>query len=79
MAAIQFPSRHIRLIRLQIFRGQVMNEEKGDWCIVVLDGVEVRAKIVHKGRGKYRIIEDNKDGKYLTTIVDAEDIIRVEK
>jgi hypothetical protein len=29
-----------------------MNEGKGDWCIVSIDGNDIRVKIVHKGRGK---------------------------
>jgi hypothetical protein len=56
-----------------------MNKGKGDWCIVSINGIDVRMKIVHKSRGKYQIIEDNMNGKYLTTIIDAEDVIRVEK
>jgi hypothetical protein len=36
-------------------------------------------KIVHKSRGKYRVVEDSKDGKYINRIIDAGDVIRVEK
>jgi hypothetical protein len=57
---------------------KVMNTMKGDWSIVSIGGDNVRVKIVHKGRGKYRIVEDNMDGKYLTTIIDAEDVVRIE-
>ena len=58
-----------------------MNDDmaKGDWCIVSLDGGIFRAKLVHKNRGKFRIVDDNKDGKYIGRIVDAGDIIQVEK
>ena len=52
---------------------------QGDWCIVSLDGSIVRAKLVHKSRGKFRIVDDNKNGKYIGRIVDAGDIIQVEK
>jgi hypothetical protein len=31
-------------------------------------------KVKHVGSGKYRIIEDNGDGKYVGKIVDASDI-----
>jgi hypothetical protein len=58
-----------------------MNDEKkkyGDWCIVSIDGIVLRAKIVHRSRGKYRIVDDAKDGKYGDRIVDAEDIMQVE-
>jgi hypothetical protein len=60
-----------------------MNEEEerkygGDWCIVSIDGIVLRAKIVNKSRGKYRIVDDAKDGKYINRIVDAEDIMQEE-
>jgi len=53
-------------------------DKKGDWCIVSIDRVILRTKIVHKSRGKYRIVDDVKDGKYINRIVDAEDIMQVE-
>jgi hypothetical protein len=28
-------------------------------------------KIIHKSRGRYAIVEDSKDGKYITRIIDA--------
>ncbi|MGA8403403.1 MAG: hypothetical protein WB664_01185 [Nitrososphaeraceae archaeon] len=37
-------------------------------------GSNVRAKVKHVGSGKYRIIEDNGDGKYVGKVVDASDI-----
>jgi hypothetical protein len=60
-----------------------MNEEEerkygGDWYIVSIDGIVLRAKIVNKSRGKYRIVDDAKDGKYINRIVDAEDIMQEE-
>jgi hypothetical protein len=38
-----------------------------------------RAKIMHKNRGKYVIVEDSKDGKYINRVIDAGDIMQVEK
>jgi hypothetical protein len=35
--------------------------------------------IVHKSRGKYMIVEDSKDGKYVNRVIDAGDIMQVEK
>jgi hypothetical protein len=55
------------------------NLTKGDWCIISFDGGIVRAKLIHKSRGRFRIVDDNKDGKYIDRIVDAGDIIQVEK
>ena len=52
------------------------NLTKGDWCIISFDGGIVRAKLIHKSRGRFRIVDDNKDGKYIDRIVDAGDIIQ---
>ena len=54
-------------------------DKKGDWCIVSLDGAIIRARIIHKRGGKYNIVEDTKNGTYVDKIVDASDIIQVEK
>ena len=34
-------------------------DPSGDWAIIHIDGVITRAKIVHKSRGKYIIVEDS--------------------
>jgi hypothetical protein len=54
-------------------------DKKGDWCIVSLDGAIIRARIIHKRGGKYKIVEDTKNGIYVDKLVDASDIIQVEK
>jgi hypothetical protein len=54
-------------------------DKKGDWCIVSLDGTIIRARIIYKSRGKYKIVEDTKNGIYVDKIVDASDIIQIEK
>jgi hypothetical protein len=51
----------------------------GDWAITSIDGAVTRAKIVHKSRGKYIIVEDSKDGKHINRVIDAGDIMQVEK
>ena len=57
-----------------------MNEDKnGDWSVVSLDGAIIRVKISHTSRGKYKIIEDTKNGMYIDKIVDASDIVQIEK
>jgi hypothetical protein len=38
-----------------------------------------KKQLVHKSRGKYTIVDDATEGKYLDSTVDASDIIRVEK
>ena len=56
-----------------------MGSSDGDWAIISIDNVITRVKIVHKSRGKYIIVEDSKEGKYVNRIVDASDVIQVEK
>jgi hypothetical protein len=56
-----------------------MSFPNGDWAIISIDGAITRAKIAHKSRGKYTVIEDSKGGKYLNRVIDAGDIIQVEK
>jgi hypothetical protein len=46
------------------------------WCFVLIDGTGFEAKIVHKGRGKFKILNDEYGGKYDNKIVDASDVIR---
>ena len=46
------------------------------WVVLSLDEFKIEAKIIHKGRGKFEILEDNYRGKYIGNIVDASDVIR---
>ena len=46
------------------------------WCFVLIDGTRLEAEIVHKGRGKFKILNDEYGGKYDNKIVDASDVIR---
>jgi hypothetical protein len=57
---------------------KISKEEKmySCWCFLFVDEAELEAKIVHKGRGKFKILEDKYGGKYINKIVDASDIIR---
>lgn len=48
--------------------------DHSSWCVVDVDGHEVRARIAHKGRGKFKI-EDDIDGQYKGKVIDASDII----
>jgi hypothetical protein len=56
-----------------------MDFPQGDWAIVSIDGAITRVRIVHKSRGRYVIVEDSKDGKYINRVIDAGDILQVEK
>jgi hypothetical protein len=48
--------------------------DSSSWCTLLINGSKVRAKVKHVGSGKYRIVEDKDDGKYIGTVVDASDI-----
>ena len=50
------------------------NSDDSSWCNLLINGSKVMAKVKHVGSGKYRIIEDNGEGKYVSIIVDASDI-----
>jgi hypothetical protein len=50
------------------------SDENSSWCNLPFNGSNVRARVKHVGSGKYRIIEDKDDGKYVGTVVDASDI-----
>jgi hypothetical protein len=51
-------------------------EEHSCWCFLCIDHVTLEAKIIHKGRGKFKILNDEYGGKYNNKIVDASDVIR---
>jgi hypothetical protein len=46
------------------------------WAVLYIDRLKIEAKIIHKRRGKFEILEDNYRGKYIGDIVDASDVIR---
>jgi hypothetical protein len=46
------------------------------WCFLLIDGTRFEAKNLHKGRGKFKILDDEYGGKYNNKIVDASDVIR---
>lgn len=48
------------------------------WCLVDLDGSTIRACIIHIGRGKFRIVQDELRGKHAGRIVDASDVFSCE-
>jgi hypothetical protein len=50
-----------------------------DWAVITIDGAITRAKIVHKSRGRYVIVEDSKGGKYISRAIDAGDRRQIEQ
>lgn len=51
-------------------------EKYSCWSILFIDEVILEAKIIHKGRGKFKIVEDKYNSKYINNIIDASDVIR---
>ena len=57
-------------------RDRFMDEEACScWCIIFIDETNLEAKIVHTGRGKFKILNDGLGGKYTNRLVDASDVI----
>ena len=58
----------------------ILNEDEEEryscWCYIVINGIGFDAKIIHKGRGKFKILNDEYGGKYSNKIVDASDVVR---
>lgn len=51
-------------------------EKYSCWSVLFIDGLVIEAKIIHKGRGKFKIIEDNYKSKYVNKMVAASDVVR---
>ncbi|HEY7081182.1 MAG TPA: hypothetical protein VH500_15905 [Nitrososphaeraceae archaeon] len=50
-------------------------ESRCCWCLILLNDTRIIAKIMHIGRGKFKILNDKYDGKYVNETVDASDIL----
>jgi len=51
-------------------------ERRSCWSVLSINRVVMEAKIIHTRGGKFKILNDNREGKYVGTIVDASDVIR---
>ena len=77
-------SRSLSIFKIiaNVLRGHnlTVNKEEQEcyscWCYIVKDGARFEAKIIHKGRGKFKILNDEYGGKYSDKIIDASDVIR---
>jgi hypothetical protein len=76
----QASSEIINNISITIAADKLKKEEEEElhscWCFLLIDGTKFDAQIVHKGRGKFKILDDEYGGKYSNKIVDASDVIR---
>jgi hypothetical protein len=66
----------LRRYNLRENEQEVEQERYSCWCYIVIDGDRFEGKIIHKGRGKFKILADEYGGKYINKIVDASDVIR---
>ena len=57
-------------------RSSIVAEKYSCWCFLVIGKVVVEAKIIHKGRGKFKILNDKCSRKHVGKTVDASDVIR---
>jgi hypothetical protein len=62
--------------KLKKEEGEGEEERCSCWCFLLIDGTKFDAQIVHKGRGKFKILDDEYGGKYSNKTVDASDVIR---
>lgn len=50
-------------------------ENRCCWCLLLLDDTKLIAKILHIGRGKFKILDDEYGGKFVNETIDASDIL----
>lgn len=48
---------------------------EGHWCLATMEGREVKVKIRHVGRGRFKILEDEDGGKQVGKILDASELV----
>lgn len=51
-----------------------LEKDLSTWCKLSINETEVKAKIKHMSRGKFKILTDERGGQYANVIVDASDI-----
>jgi hypothetical protein len=52
-----------------------MDEQNGSNCLVLVDKQKIKATILHIGKGKFRILNDERNGEFVGRIIDASDVI----
>jgi hypothetical protein len=75
MVAVQTMKRYNATMTIVDMPEEEKEERHSYWCYIVIDGTGFDAKIVHTGRGKFKILNDQYGGKYNNKIVDASDVV----
>jgi hypothetical protein len=57
---------------------QADDDRRATWCRVEYSNQVFRAQLLHIGRGKFKILNDNQEGAFIGQIVDASDILNGE-
>ena len=55
------------------------DDDVRSWCIVQGSNNVFRAQIQHVGRGRFKIVNDNQERIHVGEIIDASEVINVEK
>lgn len=53
---------------------ETQRQKQGTWCLISVANKEVKARITHVGRGKFRILE-GAGGEHSNLKIDASDVI----
>jgi hypothetical protein len=51
-----------------------LEKDSSAWCKLSINKTEVKAKIIHIGRGKFKILTDERGGEYVNMMIDASDV-----
>jgi hypothetical protein len=50
-------------------------EGNSTWCLAYINENKIKVEVIHVGRGRFRILDDENDSnKYVNKIIDASDI-----
>jgi hypothetical protein len=55
------------------------NDDVHTWAIIQGSNKVFRAQIQHVGRGRFKIVNDNQERMHVGQIVDASEVINIEK
>jgi len=75
MVAIQRQNCYNATMTIVDMRKEEKEEHNSYWCYILIDGKGFDAKIIHKGRGKFKILNDQYGGKYNSKMIDASDVV----
>jgi len=51
-----------------------LDKDSTTWCTLSINETEVKAKIKHMGRGKFKILADDHGDEYTNMVIDASDV-----